>query len=44
MHTPVTLLAIQTLMITAAGLLHNLDYEISPRETCIKPLTHDKKL
>lgn len=31
-------------MITEAGLLHNLDYEISPRETCDKPLTPDQKI
>lgn len=44
LYIPVVLLAIQTLMITEAGLLHNLDYEISSRETCVKPLTPDQKI
>lgn len=31
-------------MITEAAILHNLDYEISPSETCVKPLTPDRKI
>lgn len=31
-------------MITEAAILHNLDYEISPSETYVKPLTPDQKI